>query len=73
MTSTLTAADLPVQPTADPPEPAPANQAGPPQHRNFPTGLVRGPQDDPPWARPLLLALSLVTAGAYLWDLSIQG
>ena len=34
---------------------------------------MRGGQDDPAWARPLLLALLLVTAVAYCWDLSISG
>ncbi len=33
-------------------------------------GLVRGPADDPRWARPLLLGLLVATAVAYLWGLS---
>jgi len=33
-------------------------------------GLVRGPQRDPRWARPLFLALLAATTAAYLWGLS---
>ncbi|MGW6527115.1 glycosyltransferase family 39 protein [Streptomyces venezuelae] len=33
----------------------------------------RGRVDDPPWARPALLALLLATAGLYLWNLSASG
>ena len=35
--------------------------------------LVRGPDEDPRWARPLLLLLLAVTAGLYLWDLGASG
>jgi 4-amino-4-deoxy-L-arabinose transferase-like glycosyltransferase len=35
--------------------------------------LVRGPEDDPAWARPALLALLVATAGAYLWNLTASG
>ncbi|MFQ6171282.1 glycosyltransferase family 39 protein [Oryzobacter sp. R7] len=35
--------------------------------------LVRGPEGDPPWARPALLALLAATAGAYLWNLTSSG
>ncbi len=41
--------------------------------RNFVRRLVRGPEDDPRWARPLLLVLLGVTAGLYLWDLGASG
>lgn len=34
---------------------------------------VRGPEDDPTWARPALLALLVVTAGAYLYNLTASG
>ncbi|WP_305849788.1 glycosyltransferase family 39 protein [Phycicoccus sp. HDW14] len=37
------------------------------------TRLVRGPEDDPAWARPALVALLVVTAGAYLWNLTASG
>jgi 4-amino-4-deoxy-L-arabinose transferase-like glycosyltransferase len=35
--------------------------------------LVRGPVDDPAWARPALLGLLLVTAAAYLYNLTASG
>ncbi len=73
MTSAPKTVDLPVPPTANPSEPVSGNPAGPPQQRNRLNRLVRGGADDPKWARPLLIALLLVTAGAYLWDLSISG
>jgi 4-amino-4-deoxy-L-arabinose transferase-like glycosyltransferase len=41
--------------------------------RNFVRRLVRGAEDDPRWARPLLLVLLGVTAGLYLWDLGASG
>jgi len=41
--------------------------------RNLVRRLVRGPQDDPRCARPLLLVLLGVTAGLYLWDLGASG
>ncbi len=35
--------------------------------------LVRGRADEPSWARPALVALLIVTAVAYVWDLSASG
>ncbi len=35
--------------------------------------LVRGPEDDTAWARPALIALLVLTAGAYLWNLTASG
>ncbi|MBJ8341891.1 glycosyltransferase family 39 protein [Antrihabitans sp. YC3-6] len=35
--------------------------------------LVRGPADQPGWARPALLALLVATAALYLWGLSASG
>lgn len=35
--------------------------------------LLRGPADQPAWARPALLALLAATAVLYLWDLSASG
>ncbi|WGL51406.1 glycosyltransferase family 39 protein [Nocardioides sp. BP30] len=35
--------------------------------------LVRGREEDPPWARPALLALLLATAALYTWDLAASG
>ncbi|MFH5208273.1 ArnT family glycosyltransferase [Antrihabitans sp. NCIMB 15449] len=35
--------------------------------------LVRGPADQPGWARPALLALLAATAALYLWGLSASG
>jgi 4-amino-4-deoxy-L-arabinose transferase-like glycosyltransferase len=37
------------------------------------TRLWRGPVDEPPWARPALLALLAATAVLHLWDLSASG
>ena len=34
---------------------------------------LRGPHDDPPWARPALLALLAGTALLYVWGLSASG
>ncbi|MBM6401580.1 ArnT family glycosyltransferase [Phycicoccus sonneratiae] len=60
--------------------PAPPASAGPPPRprggargRQRLTRLVRGPEEDPRWARPALLALLVVTAGAYLWNLTASG
>ncbi|WP_030526991.1 ArnT family glycosyltransferase [Phycicoccus jejuensis] len=33
----------------------------------------RGPAEDPAWARPALVALLVVTAAAYLWNLTASG
>ncbi|MGX1798003.1 hypothetical protein ACWIGN_19515, partial [Streptomyces albidoflavus] len=38
--------------------------------RGFVQRVVRGRPEDPRWARPALLALLVVTAALYLWDLS---
>ncbi|HEY6379255.1 MAG TPA: glycosyltransferase family 39 protein [Candidatus Dormibacteraeota bacterium] len=35
--------------------------------------IVRGPQDDPRWARPALAGLLALTAILYLWDLGASG
>ncbi|HET7397161.1 MAG TPA: glycosyltransferase family 39 protein [Intrasporangium sp.] len=37
------------------------------------TRFARGPQGDPTWARPGLIALLLATAALYLWGLSASG
>jgi 4-amino-4-deoxy-L-arabinose transferase-like glycosyltransferase len=37
------------------------------------TRLLRGPADDPSWARPALLALLAVNAVLHLWDLGASG
>ncbi|QKE82911.1 glycosyltransferase family 39 protein [Arthrobacter sp. NEB 688] len=34
---------------------------------------LRGPAEDPAWARPALVALLVVTAAAYLWNLTASG
>ncbi len=47
--------------------------AGPPVRRGRIGRFVRGADGDPRWARPLLLALLVLTAAAYLWDLSASG
>ncbi len=76
ISSALTTVALPSQTAPVPAENGAvksANPAGPPQHRNRVARLVRGGTDDPPWARPLLLTLLVVTAATYLWDLSASG
>jgi 4-amino-4-deoxy-L-arabinose transferase-like glycosyltransferase len=35
--------------------------------------LLRGPETDPPWARPALFGLLTLTAVLYLWDLTRNG
>src|SRR4051794_16075785 len=35
--------------------------------------LWRGPADEPPWARPALLALLVATGFLYLWGLGASG
>jgi len=73
ITSVSTTLDSPVTPV-DQPHPGPASaDSGPPRQRNRWAKLVRGGVNDPKWARPLLLALLILTAAAYLWDLSISG
>jgi 4-amino-4-deoxy-L-arabinose transferase-like glycosyltransferase len=47
--------------------------ASPPSRRSFATRVVRGPAEDPSWARPALLGLLAVTAVLYLWNLSASG
>ncbi|WP_392544009.1 glycosyltransferase family 39 protein [Oryzobacter telluris] len=75
-TATLTQPD----PThrAGPPEPAPAPLPGPGTSRGSALAdrgrrVLRGPEDDAAWARPALLALLVVTAGAYLYNLTASG
>ncbi len=44
-----------------------------PGRRSPAARVLRGPPEDPPWARPGLLILLGATAGLYLWDLGAQG
>ena len=44
-----------------------------PGHRSRLRRVVRGPADDPRWARPALLTLLVLTGVLYLWDLSASG
>ncbi|MER7989453.1 glycosyltransferase family 39 protein [Streptomyces noursei] len=53
--------------TQQEPTAAPDDAAAP---RGFLQRVVRGRPEDPRWARPALLALLVVTAALYLWDLS---
>ncbi|MEW1673493.1 ArnT family glycosyltransferase [Streptomyces noursei] len=53
--------------TQQEPTAAPGDAAAP---RGFVQRVVRGRPEDPRWARPALLALLVVTAALYLWDLS---
>ncbi|WP_407551175.1 glycosyltransferase family 39 protein [Streptomyces sp. Pv4-95] len=59
-----------------PPEPAapPVRRYEPrPGPRGLPERIVRGRPEDTRWARPALLALLVVTAALYLWNLSASG
>ncbi|MFG2890195.1 ArnT family glycosyltransferase [Streptomyces sp. NPDC048248] len=59
-----------------PPEPSvpPVRRYEPrPGLRGLPERIVRGRPEDPRWARPGLLALLVVTAALYLWDLAASG
>ncbi|SDO37424.1 4-amino-4-deoxy-L-arabinose transferase [Nakamurella panacisegetis] len=60
------------EPVDHPRDTHPSTPSGPPQRGRF-SRLIRGGTDDPRWARPLLIALLVITAAAYLWDLSING
>ncbi len=73
MTTTLKTIDRPAGPPGDPRDPVTEHPSGPPQKRNVLRRFVRGADDDPRWARPLLLTLLGLTAIAYVWDLSISG
>jgi 4-amino-4-deoxy-L-arabinose transferase-like glycosyltransferase len=65
----------PIEPTAVevPPSEPTATAPSEPTRRSWPRRLVRGRSEDPAWARPGLIALLVVTAGLYLWDLGSQG
>ena len=65
MTTTLDRPAVPNHPD-DPPAPPPSR--GGPVRR-----LVRGPADEPHWARPALLGLLALTGVLYLWNLSASG
>ena len=61
---------LDVPPFERPGRPAPPVRAG----AAWPCrSSCRGRPEDPAWVRPALLALLVVTAGLYLWDLGAQG
>lgn len=61
--------------TLNPPPPTAAARSQPArlQRSSRLTRLWRGSKSDPSWARPALLGLLLVTAVAYLWNLSASG
>src|SRR6266536_4805600 len=50
-----------------------APPAGPPTVAGRLARLLRGPEQDPAWGRPAVLALLLGTALLYLWDLAASG
>ncbi len=50
-----------------------APPAPPERRRSRVERLWRGPDNDPAWVRPALLALLAVTAALYLWDLGASG
>ncbi|MDP9799047.1 4-amino-4-deoxy-L-arabinose transferase-like glycosyltransferase [Catenuloplanes nepalensis] len=68
MTSTLPAEAVPSPETPDPPPETPATVTRSRRQR-----ILRGPDDDPAWARPALYALLIATAVLYLWGLSASG
>ena len=51
----------------------PAVRAAAPRRPSWCHRLLRGPLEDPRWARPALLGLLVATAALYLWDLSASG
>ncbi len=56
------------------PEPSPTDPPTPPRSSSGGLGrLWRGPVHDPAWARPALIAVLLLTAVLYLWQLSASG
>ncbi|MFF3783262.1 glycosyltransferase family 39 protein [Streptomyces sp. NPDC001933] len=63
---------LPAPPGAQAPAPSAAEAHGRP-NRPLAHRVWRGRPEDPRWARPAFLALLLVIAGAYLWNLSASG
>ncbi|WP_328512408.1 glycosyltransferase family 39 protein [Streptomyces sp. NBC_00376] len=63
---------LPAPPGAQAPAPSAAPAHGRP-NRPLAHRVRRGRPEDPRWARPAFLALLLVIAGAYLWNLSASG
>ncbi|WP_375503097.1 ArnT family glycosyltransferase [uncultured Jatrophihabitans sp.] len=65
MTTTLDRPDAQLR-VVDPPSPTPPRKG---RVRR----LVRGPADEPGWARPALLVLLGLTAVLYLWNLSASG
>ncbi|MDR7279566.1 ArnT family glycosyltransferase [Catenuloplanes atrovinosus] len=74
MTSTL--------PTEAPPPPDPDNPGSPAPVADAPDGtardsrrrrVLRGPADDPAWARPALYALLVATGVLYIWGLGASG
>jgi len=56
-----------------PPLDVPAVDPPPLRRRSVVERLWRGPETDPAWARPALLALLAVTAVLYLWGLGASG
>ncbi|MET8474005.1 glycosyltransferase family 39 protein [Streptomyces sp. NPDC006422] len=60
-----------IRPTYEAPPAAPAES--PPRRAGFLTRVWRGRPDDPRWARPAFLAMLLVIAAAYFWNLSSSG
>jgi 4-amino-4-deoxy-L-arabinose transferase-like glycosyltransferase len=51
----------------------PARPMAPARRRKIMARTLRGSQDDPPWARPTLLALLAGTALLYIWGLGASG
>ncbi|HEU5267800.1 MAG TPA: glycosyltransferase family 39 protein, partial [Jatrophihabitans sp.] len=56
-----------------PADPAAPRRADPPRRAHRLPRIMRGPADEPAWARPALLALLALTGLLYLWDLSASG
>ncbi len=59
--------------TVAPPRPRRLAPSQPPPHRSRTRGWLLGSAEDPSWTRPALLTLLIVTAIAYIWNLSASG
>ncbi|MFC9620458.1 ArnT family glycosyltransferase [Streptomyces sp. NPDC056930] len=71
--TTLHPDHLPAPPDAPTPTPPAAGAGHARPNKPWAHGVWRGRSEDPRWARPAFLAMLLVVALAYLWNLSASG
>jgi 4-amino-4-deoxy-L-arabinose transferase-like glycosyltransferase len=71
--STVTPPRVPCAPRHAQPSAPPGRHSGPPQRSGRAGTLLRGPSEQPRWARPALLVLLAGTAVLNLWNLSASG